>query len=287
MVEPVISEAVEGTRGDALVDLELSLLLEAIVRFSGHDFTGYAQTTLKRKVAERMRVENVATISGLQDLVLHDPRALARFVFAMSSGSGRLFHDPDFFRAFRARVVPLLRTYSFTRIWVPGCASGEDAYSLAVLLDEEGLLDRTMIYATDESELALAAARAGTFDWVEPADDPLTAHRLTGGTEPLSLRSDLSDSSIRFHERLHEQLIIAKHSLVTDGSLNEFHVIVARGVLRQFNRALQFRVHNLFLNSLVRLGFLCLGSSESLRMSPHEGVFRQIADDAAIYRRMR
>lgn len=286
MVEQVAAAAVEPGRDAARSDLELTLLLEAILRYSGHDFTGYAQTTLKRRVADRMRAEGVATISGLQERVLHDPDALAQFVLAMSSGFGGLFHAPEFFAAFRARVVPLLRTYAFTRIWVPNCARGEDVYSLAVLLREEGLLERSMIYGTDASELAIASARAGVFQ-VESEGDPRIAHIATGASVPLAESVTMSDGSLIFGEAIKRHIIFARHSLVTDGSLNEFHVIVARGVLWQFNRALQFRVHNLFLNSLVRLGFLCLGSNESLAATPHEGVFRQFSDDAAIYRRMR
>lgn len=286
MVEPVATGIGDPSRADALADLELTLLLEAILRYSGHDFTGYGQATLKRRVAERLRAESVATISGLQERILHDREALARFVFAMSSGHGRLFADPIFFRVFRARIVPLLRTYSFVRIWVPNCACGEDAYSLAVLLRDEGLLERTMIYATDSSEMAIAAARGGSFDF-SPEEHPGAAFAASGGQLPLSHFCSLEERSLRFGDDLRRNIIFANHSLVTDGSLNEFHVIVARGVLRQFNRALQFRVHNLFLSSLIRLGFLCLGSSETLRMTPHEGVFRRLADDAAIYRRMR
>ena len=226
------------------------------------------------------------TISGLQERVLHDPEALARFVLTMSSGYGRLFYDPSFFRAFRQRVAPMLHTYSFTRIWIPNCARGEDAYSLAALLHEEDLLDRTMIYATDSSELAIAAARTGTFE-IDEAHEPAALYRAAGAIAPLSGIAEIADGTLRFHDHLKRHVIFAKHNLVTDGSLNEFHVIVARGMLRLFNRGLQFRVHNLFLNSLIRLGFLCLGSNESLRLTPHEGVYRQIADDAAIYRRMR
>lgn len=275
MVKPLAGGAAEPARLGALADLELSLLLEAVQRFSGHDFTGYAQAMLKRRVAERVRAEGVQTISGLQERVLHDPEALARFVLAMSSGAGRLFHDAEFFTAFRSRVVPFLRTYAFTRVWVPNCASGEDAYSLAVVLQEEGLLQKTMIYATDSSDLAIAAARAGAFA-LEPEQTPEIAEF-----------GDFDGRTLVFRDALKRHIIFAKHSLVTDGSLNEFHVIVARGVLRQFNNALQFRVHNLFLNSLIRLGFLCLGSSESLRLTPHEGVFRQVPGDVPIYRRMR
>jgi chemotaxis protein methyltransferase CheR len=286
MAEPVTSEPVEIARSDAVGDLELHLLLEAILRFSGQDFTDYAPATLKRRVAERLRAENVQTISGLQEKVLHDPDALARFVFAMSGAHGKLFYDAAFFRAFRSRVVPLLRTYAFTRIWVPNCACGEDAYSLAAVLHEEGLLERTMIYATDASDLAVAGARTGDFEF-QTSHDPEVAHRAAGATSPLSEFCNLGERSLSFREELQRHMIVAKHSLVTDGSLNEFHVIVARGVLRQFNHVLQYRVHNLFLSSLVRLGFLCLGSSESLRLTPHEGVFRRLDDEVPIYRRMR
>jgi chemotaxis protein methyltransferase CheR len=286
MVEPVASDIVEATRDEALTDLELTLLLEAVLRFSGHDFTDYAQVTLKRRVDERMRAESVHTVSGLQERLLHDREALSRFIFAMSGGHGRVFADPPFFRVFRRRIVPLLKTYSFTRIWVPNCACGEDAYSIGALLKEEGLIERSMIYATDASETALAAARAGVYEF-KAADQPGVAYVSTGAALPLADLCEVGERSVSFGDDIKRHIIFAKHSLVTDGSLNEFHVIVARGVLRQFNHALQFRVHNLFLSSLIRLGFLCLGYNESLRMTPHEGVFRRLAEEAPIYRRMR
>ena len=287
MAKPVVSEVpADAARENAVADLELSLLLEAIQRSSGYDFGNYAPATLKRRVAERVRVEGVATISGLQDRVLHDPDALARFVLAMSNGHTRLFEDPEFFRTFRARVVPLLRTYSFTRIWIPNCASGEEAYSIAVLLHESGLLERSMIYATDVSELAITAARAGEFE-IDSPQAAIAAHRATGAELALTDVCEFGDRSARFGDALRPHMIFAQHSLVTDGSINEFHVIVARGILPQFNRTLQFRVHNLFLSSLVRLGFLCLASNETLRQTPHESVFRRFGDDAPIYRRMR
>ena len=170
----------------------------------------------------------------------------------------------------------MLRTYTFTRIWVPHCARGEDVYSLATVLYEEGLLGKSMIYATDPSDLAIAAARAGSFEF--------EAERVP---EHLAEFCDVGEQSLVFSEHLKKHIIFAKHSLVTDGSLNEFHVIVARSVLRQFNSALQFRVHNLFLNSLMRFGFLCLGSNENLQLTPHERVFLQVAPGVPIYRRMR
>lgn len=286
MVEPVASDVAETTRDEALADLELTLLLEAIQRFSGHDFTDYAQVTLKRRIDERMRAEEVQTISGLTDRLLHDRDALSRFVFAMSGGYGRLFSDPAFFRVFRRRIVPLLKTYSFTRIWIPNCATGEDAYSIAALLKDEGLLERSMIYATDASDLALAIARNGIYEF-EIGEHPGVAYASSAGGFPLGDLCEIDERRVTFGDDIKRHIIFAKHSLVTDGSLNEFHVIVARNVLWHFNRTLQFRVHNLFLSSLIRLGFLCLGSNESLRMTPHEAVFRRLAEEASIYRRMR
>jgi chemotaxis protein methyltransferase CheR len=293
MVTPAAGTAVPGaplearaSNDGALTDLELNLLLEAIVRFSGHDFREYSQSTLKRRIGERLRAEGVATISGLQERVLHDPQAFGRFMLAMSGGSVHLFRDPAFFATFRAKVVPLLRTYSFTRVWLPNCARGEDAYSLAVLLEEEDLLSRTMIYATDASEMAIASAKLATFD-IESQEETRALHRATGSTVSLERSAYITDSSIRFREDFKKNIIFAQHSLVTDGSLNEVHVIVARGVLPQFNKSLQFRVHNLFLNSLIRLGFLCLGPNESIRQTPHERVFRELASDEPSYRRMR
>ena len=279
-------QADTAARDGALTDLELNLLLEAVLRFSGLDFRDYAQSTLKRRIAERMRAEKARTISGLQERVLHDPEAFARFVFAMSGGPGQLFREPVFFSLLRSRIVPLLRTYSFTRIWVPNCGRGEDAYSLAVLLHEEGLLGRTMIYATDASEIAVTAAKRGEFE-IESIESLKSSHRATGATQALTDFGEIGDETIVFRDELRKSLIFAQHSLISDGSLNEFHLIAARGVLPQFNKTLQFRVHNLFLNSLVRLGFLALGPSETIKGTPHERVFREVAEEEPVYRRMR
>jgi chemotaxis protein methyltransferase CheR len=276
----------DAARDVALTDLELNLLLEAILRFSGLDFRDYSQATLKRRIAERLRDEKLQTISGLQERVLHDPAAFARFVFAMSGGPGQLFREPAFFALVRSKIVPLLRTYSFTRIWVPNCARGEDAYSLAVLLQEEGLLSRTMIYATDTSEIAIAAAKRGVFEF-ESNDAVKSAHRATAATTALTEAAEIGERALVFRDELRKNLIFAQHSLISDRSINEFHLIVARGVLPQFNKALQFRVHNLFMNSLIRLGFLALGPSETIRGTPHERVFREVSEGEPIYRRMR
>jgi chemotaxis protein methyltransferase CheR len=270
-----------------LADLELHLLLEAIFRLTGHDFRDYSQSTLKRRVGDRLRVEGVSTISALQDRVLHRPEAMSDLIMGMSGGTSRVFGDAGFFRTFRTHIVPLLRTYSFTRIWLPHCSRGEDVYSLATVLFEEGLLGRTMIYATDPSEAAIEAAKLGTFT-IESNDHVNAAYRSAGGTGSLSAVSDIRDRDIAFDvEQLGRSIIFARHNLVSDGALNEFHVIVARGVLPQFNKTLQFRVHGLILDSLMRLGFLCLGQRESMKATPYERVFRPLSTDEALFRRMR
>jgi chemotaxis protein methyltransferase CheR len=287
MVESVTPVGpVDQSTDTTLTDLELNLLLEAVVRVSGHDFRDYSPGTLKRRIAERLRAEGAQTISGLQERVLHDPHALARFILAMSNPGGSLFRDGGFFRILRTRVVPMLRTYSFTRVWIPNCGRGEDAYSVAALLAEEGMLERTILYATDSSDLAISTAKAGRFA-IDTAEEIRAAHRATGARFSLTDVAAVDEGTATFRDELKKSMIFAQHSLVTDGSLNEFHVIIARGVLPQFNKNLQFRVHNLFLNSLVRLGFLCLGPNETMKHSPHERVFRPLLEDERIYRRMR
>jgi|SRR5579872_1263820 len=290
MVDQVIPEFIAppvlSTRSDELSTIELSLLLEAVVQWSGFDFRQYAAATLKRRVAERMRAENIETISALQDRVLHDDEALRQLIYAMSVSSNRLFHPAEYFGVVRERVIPVLRTYSFARLWFPGCACGEDVYAVAAILLEAELLDRCMIYATDPSDVALEQAREGVFD-VRSFEDFSAEYSASGGQMPVERFCTVSGTQLRFRDEIKKNIIFARHHLATDSSLNEFHIIFSRRLLPQFNKTLQYRVHNLFLQSLVRFGFLCLGSSESLNATPHEGVFRAVDPTFPIYRRIR
>jgi chemotaxis protein methyltransferase CheR len=290
MVESIVKDSPNGIpfpdRNEERAAVELSLLLEAIVRWSGYDFREYSPATLKRRVAERMRAEAVDTISGLQERVLHDHEALRRLVFALSASTNRLFRAPEYFRSVRERVVPFLRTYSFVRLWFPACSTGEDAYTVASILHEEKLLDRCMIYATDMSDMALAHARTGAYQALS-LEEFANDYRLSGGRGSISEFCEWSEGLVQFKEHIQRQLIFSTHSLATDASLNEFHAIVARGILPQFNKSLQYRVHNLFLQSLTRFGFICLSSAESLHATPHEGAFRKVDEVFPIYRRMR
>ncbi len=290
MVESIVKDVTGGMplpdRNEERSAVELSLLLEAIVRWGGYDFREYAPGTLKRRISERLRAEGVQTISGLQERVLHDHEALRRLVFALSASPNRLFRAPEYFRAFRERVVPFLRTYSFVRLWFPACSTGEDVYTVAAILHEEDILDRCMIYATDMSDLALAHARGGAYG-LASLEEFANDYRLSGGRRSLADFCEFSEGIVQFMEPVQRQIIFSTHSLATDASLNEFHAIMARGILPQFSKSLQYRVHNLFLQSLTRFGFICLSSAESLHATPHEGAFRKVDEIFPIYRRMR
>ncbi len=233
-----------------------------------------------------MRAEDISTISGLQDRLLHDERALAQFIIAMGGGSSTLFNDPLFLHAFATNVIPLLQTYTFIRVWVPGSGTGGDAFSVAALLKEAGLLERSVVYATCVSEVAVAIAKNATYEQRSEADFIALA-REAGITGPLSDSFIVSEHQATPREDLRASVMFARHNPVEDGSINEFHAIVARGLLPLFNGAVQFRIHKLFYESLMHFGFLGLGHNETLANTVHERAFRKVVADQPIFRRMR
>ncbi len=273
-----------ASNGVGVADLELHLLLEAVYRVSGFDFREYAPATLKRRVAERVRLESVATISGLLERVLHDPPAMARFVDAIAHNPGSPFREPQFFTAFRERVLPRLRTFPHVRAWVIGC--GEDAYSLAILLREAEFYHRTRIYATLAGEAAVDRAKAGTFS-AELLDEYAERYREAGGSRRFSDYVDVIGAQCVFKPGLREQIVFAQHNLVTDASFNEFHLVFARNVISHFNRSLAYRAHQVVFESIVRLGYLGLSSKETLQYTPHQRAYEEIANTERFYRRLR
>lgn len=268
----------------AVADLELQLLLEAVYRVAGYDFREYAPATVKRRVAERVRSEGLTTISGLLERVLHEPAALARFIDALTHNAGSPFREPSFFGAFRERVLPRLRTFPHVRIWVIG--SGEDAYSLAILLREAEFYHRTRIYATDASDAALERAKSGTFS-AELLDEYAARYADGGGARHFSDYVDLDGARAAFKPGLREQIVFAQHNLACDGSFNEFHLVVARNVITHFNRTLAYRAHQVIFESLVRLGYLGVSAKETLRYTPHQRAFEELGDTERFYRRLR
>ena len=271
--------------GAELEKLEIELLLEGIFRQYGFDFRAYAFASLRRRIWKRIQAEGLATISALQDRVLHDRGALERLLHDLSVNVTSMFRDPGFYRAFRQQVVPLLRTYPFIRIWHAGCSTGEEVYSMAILLAEEGLYERTRVYATDINEGVIQQARGGIFP-LERMQEYTQNYLRAGGTRSFSEYYTAAYDGALFLPSLREHVVFAQHNLVTDRSFSEFTVILCRNVMIYFDRSLQNRVHELFYESLPTYGILALGSKESLRFSRYEDHYEAISAREKIYRKV-
>jgi chemotaxis protein methyltransferase CheR len=265
--------------------IEVDLLLEAVYRRYAYDFRGYARASLRRRLWRRAQLERVGTLSGLQERVLHDPTVMDRLLRDLSINVTEMFRDPAFFRALREKVVPILRTYPYVRVWNAGCSTGEETFSLAILLEEEGLLDRTRIYATDMNDDVLVHARAGGFP-LERMRRYTENYLRAGGTGDFSRYYTVDGDRAQFSRALVEGSVFAQHNLAQDGSFNEFQLIVCRNVLIYFARPLQERVHELFCDSLVRLGVLGLGHKESLPAG-YESPYEVLDGAEKLYRRRR
>lgn len=268
-----------------LEELEIRLLLEGVFEYYGYDFRDYAAGTLKRRIRDRMGKEGLATVSGLLAAVLHDPACLDRLAGDLSITVSTMFRNPDLFLAFRQDVVPLLRTYPFVRIWHAGCGRGEEVYSMAILLHEEGLYERCRIYATDINQDALHGAKRGIFPLGE-MQEYTRNHLAAGGRGSLSEYYTARYNSAIFRPWLKEKMVFSRHNLVTDGPFNEFNVVLCRNVMIYFNQSLQARVHNLFHNSLTTFGFLILGRQESIRCTSRESSYEVANGRQKIYRKV-
>jgi chemotaxis protein methyltransferase CheR len=266
--------------------IEIDLLVEGIYRQYGFDFRDYARSSLHRRVRNAVQAERVATISALQERVLHDRECFERFLLGVSVNVSAVFRDPSFFLTFRREVVPLLRTYPFIRIWQAGCSMGEEVYSLAVLLEEEHLYDRCRIYATDMNGAVLRMAKAGIYP-LDVMQKYTLNYMQAGGTRSFSEYYTAMYDHAKFRPSLHRNVLFAEHNLATDGPFNEFNVILCRNVMIYFNKQLQTRVHGLFHRSLAPFGILGLGSKESLRFTACESCYEPIAGAEKLYRRVR
>jgi len=264
-------------------DIEIRLLVQAVFLRYGHDFRDYAQASLKRRVLQAQQRMDAPSISALQERVLHDPLCLQRLVLAISVNVTSLFRDPAFYRALRERVVPLLRTYPKVRVWHAGCATGEEVYSFAVVLEEEGLYERCQIFATDMSQPVLDSAAAGEFP-LRTVREGAANYARGGGARAFSSFYTVSDGVAVMRPSLRRNIVFAQHNLVTDRSFNEFNVVFCRNVLIYFNRELQDRVHRLLYQSLVRFGFLALGAKETVHFSPFEGTYQDLGEK--VYRKV-
>jgi len=270
---------------NSLQDIELDLLLEGLYRAHGFDFRDYSRGSIKRRVLELMRAEQLATVSEFQNKVLHDAACLERFLLGLSVHATSMFRDPSFYLTFRKKVVPLLRTYPTVQIWVAGCSSGEEVYSLAILLHEEGLYPRCRIYATDISQTILRRARAGIFPLAAMREYTANYHQA-GGVHEFSDYYTAQYDSVILSASLKHNLVFSEHNLATDGSFNEFQVILCRNVMIYFNKELQARVHNLLYDSLSIFGVFGLGNKESLKFTPRAEFYEHLSGKDKLYRKV-
>ncbi len=272
------------TAPEELETLEIELLLEAVHRRYGFDFREYAQASLKRRLWRRMHAEGVTTVTQLHDRLLHEPACMERLLLDLSINVTAMFRDPSFYRALREHIVPALRTYPFTRVWCAGCSTGEEVYSLAILLSEEGLYDRTRIYATDINEQVLDTARAGVFP-LDKMQQYTQNYIKAGGKREFSEYYVAAYDGARFSRSLTENIVFAQHNLVSDRAFNEFNVILCRNVMIYFDKTLQDRVQRLFYESLSTFGTLALGRKESVAFTPHADSYEVVDAAERIYRK--
>lgn len=265
-------------------EIELGLLIDAIYHLYHYDFRGYAAASLRRRLKTAMIRLDCATLSRLQDKVVHDPAAFPVLLDFLTVQVSEMFRDPPYFRALRERVVPLLRTYPSLKVWVAGCSAGEEAYSLAILLHEEGLLAKTLIYATDINPQTLLKAAGGVYEVDRIAGFTANHHR-SGARSSLSNYYTAAYGRAVFDKSLREHIVFSDHSLATDSVFAEVQLVSCRNVLIYFNRALQDRALRLFQEALCRNGFLGLGAKESTRFSAAAAAFIDFVPQERIYQR--
>jgi chemotaxis protein methyltransferase CheR len=282
-----VAAAVTAEQGKTdLEGIEIGLLTEGIYKHYGFDFRDYSLPSLRRRIWKRIYAEGLSTVSGLIEKVLHDPSCMERLLLDLSINTTAMFRDPTFYLAFRRKIVPMLRTYPFIRIWHAGCSTGEEVYSMAILLQEEGIYERCRIYATDINEGVLQRAKEGIFP-IATMQENTSNYITAGGTGTFSDYYTARYDYAIFRPSLRENVVFAQHNLVTDASFNHFNVIFCRNVLIYFNNALQDRVQDLFLNSMEMFGILGLGKKETLRYTNVADQYEELDHEERLYRRMR
>jgi chemotaxis protein methyltransferase CheR len=269
---------------DSREQIELRLLLDAVYQRFHYDFRAYSPASVRRRLTLALGALGCKTFSALQERVLHDPTAFPALLQFLTVQVSDLFRDPGYFRAFRERVVPVLRTYPSLKIWIAGCSNGEEVYSFCILFREEGLLDKTIVYATDINPEALRAAEAGIYS-LDRMKLFTANHQASGAPCSLSTYYTARYGSAVFDRALRKNVVFSDHSLATDTVFGEMQVVSCRNVLIYFERALQDRAVALFRDSLCRRGFLGLGAKETLKFSAHDADFEVLSTEDRWYRR--
>jgi chemotaxis protein methyltransferase CheR len=265
-------------------DIEFKLFIDAIYHMYHYDFRGYAPASLRRRLKTAMNRFDCRTLSQLQGRVVHDPAVFPALLDFLTVQVSEMFRDPAYFLALREQVVPLLRTYPWLKVWVAGCSAGEEAYSLAILLHEEGLLSKTIIYATDINTGTLQKAAAGVYG-VERIAGFTANHHKSGARSSLSDYYTAAYGRAVFSKWLKDHIVFSDHSLATDSVFAEVQLVSCRNVLIYFNRTLQDRALGLFREALCRRGFLGIGAKESMRFSPQAHAFLDFAPAERIYQK--
>jgi chemotaxis protein methyltransferase CheR len=270
---------------DHIADIELELLLEAIWRRYSYDFRHYARASLRRRVHGALTKLRIARLSQLQDGILRDPDLFTRLLTQLSVPVSDFFRDPPYFAALREHVLPLLATYPTLKVWIAGCSTGEEVYSMAILLEELGLLERTVIYATDINPEALRAAEEAVYP-LSRVPGFTRNYQASGGTGSLADYYTAAYDRVVFDRRLRARVTFSDHSLATDAVFAEVQLVACRNVLIYFDRPLQERAIQLFHDALVPRGFLGIGARESLHGFRAASAFEFVARDARLYRRL-
>ena len=265
-------------------DLEISLLLEAIYQKYGYDFRQYSEAHIRRRIMNRMAMSGLEDVSQIQSMVLKDKTFASQLLQDLSITVTEMFRDPGFYKSLRENVIPILKTYPFIKIWHAGCATGEEAYSMAIIMQEEGLYDRTTIYATDFNQQALNKAKEGIFSNIMIKEYTVN-YQLSGGKESLSSYYTSNYGNVIMNQSLKKSIVWANHNLVTDSVFAEVHLILCRNVLIYFEKDLQNKVQKLFYNSLINGGILCLGSKEGLRFTDFYEEYNEVDKKQKIFKK--
>lgn len=261
---------------------DVKKFLELVRTVYGYDFTDYAEASIKRRILHFMLMQKMESLEQMQLAILQDEKLFEVFVQEVSVTVTEMFRDPVFYKSLRENVMKRLATYPFIKVWVAGCATGEEVYSLAILLKEEGLLQRSVIYATDINQHSLQIAKNGVYS-ISNMKQHTANYQKAGGTQPFSEYYKSKYNSVMFDKSLKQNMVFAPHNLAVDKSFNEFQLVVCRNVLIYFNQRLQNKVINLFYDSLCPFGILALGNKESLLFSDKQKSFTDVDRKEKIY----
>lgn len=266
------------------IESEIASLLEVVDKKYGYDFRKYSQAHITRRIMNRLNLGGYSSISDLKEKVESDEQTAYQFLQDLSITVTEMFRDPAFYRSLRSVVVPILKTYPFIKIWHAGCSTGQEAYSMAILLKEEGLYDRTTIYATDFNQEALNKAKEGIYSGKLMKDYTLN-YQESGGEEAFSDYYTSSYEMAIMDQDLKRNIVWANHNLVTDSVFAEVHLVLCRNVMIYFDKELQSKAQGLFYNSLIKGGVLCLGSKESLKFGPFSNAYLELDHKQKIFKK--